>query len=262
MSYRRKRESIVAKITEGFLEKAVDATLVGIFFQLEFPKYARSQRWKLSGATEEHLEKTNYQTIKRALYNLNKNGLIQTIKETSVLPKITQEGLKRLNSILPHYDKERAWNGKVYLITYDLPISKNNERNALRNILKKIRCGKLQDSVWVTPYNPIEILRTKLFERGINDLVIISSLGRDGAIGDTSLSEMMIKAFSLDEINQKYLDLIYEYQNQKVSRDQFIFQYLSILEEDPQLPFELLPERWTGDRVYEIYYKLTMHVHG
>ena len=253
---------MVAKITEGFLEKAVDATLVGIFFQLEFPKYARSQRWKLSSAAEEHLEKINYQTIKRALYNLKKNGLIQTIKETSVLPKITHEGLKRLNSILPHYDKERVWNGKVYLITYDLPISKNNERNALRNILKKIRCGKLQDSVWVTPYNPTEILKTKLFERGLNDLVIISSLGKDGTIGETNLSGLLIKVFLLSEINAKYLELISEYKERKITRDQFIFRYLSILVEDPQLPFELLPESWMGDRAYEIYYNLTMHVHS
>lgn len=245
----------MAKITEGFLERAVDAALIGIYFNLEFPKYAQNQRWKLGRETEERLEEVNYQTIKRALLHLKRKGLVQTVRETSSLPKITKEGLKRLDSFLPHYDKERVWDGRVYLVIYDLPVSKNNERNVLRNILKKIRCGMLQKSVWVTPYNPTEILRGKLSDKGLGDLVLISSLGKDGTIGETGLSELLVNAFLLSEINEKYLDLINEYQGQKITRDQFIFRYLSILKEDPQLPFELLPEWWMGDKAYELYCK-------
>ena len=259
MSYRRKKESIVAKITEGFLEVAVDAALIGIYYNLEFPKYARNQRWKLGRETEERLGKVNYQTIKRAFIHLKKKGLIQVVREANTLPKITKEGLKRLSSLLPHYDKERVWDGRVYLVTYDFPVSKNNERNVLRDILKKVRCGMLQESVWITPYNPTEILKERLSGRRVNDLVLISSLGKDGTIGETDLSELLTKAFSLSEINEKYLDLIREDQERKITRDQFIFRFFSILKEDPQLPFELLPEWWMGERAYELYRKYVVN---
>ncbi len=140
---------------EKFLEKVVDITLVAIFFNMEALVTKKKDWRKLEIYVKDDLEEFNYETIKRSILYLRKKGLIQIAKEKSRLPKITEEGQKRLSSILPQYDDKRVWDKRVYLITYDLPIKKNKERNYLRFFLRRIGCGMLQKSVWITPYNII-----------------------------------------------------------------------------------------------------------
>lgn len=39
-----------------------------------------------------------------------------------------------------------------------------------------------------------------------------------------------------------------------------VFQYQSILQEDPQLPKELLPEDWGAKEAHELYSKFSKHL--
>lgn len=257
MAYKRKKDSQISKLVEGFLEKAVDIALVAVYFNLEFPTYARRNRGKISSEVVNDLEEVNYKTLKRAVVYLRKKGLIQILKEIDSLPKITEEGKKRLSLVLPRYDEERAWDGRVYLITYDLPVERNQERDYLRWFLKKIGCGMLQKSVWITPYNPTKVLEKLLVEKKLGDLILVSSLGKDGAVGEMDLSELMEKVYHLEKINERYKELLENFGQNKLSRSQFIFGYLNILKEDSQLPFELLPEDWKGEEAYKIYKKIS-----
>lgn len=249
------------KIGEKILEKAVDIVLVSLYFNLEFPKYARGKRWKIEDAIVSDLENFDYRSLKQAFNNLVKKGLIQTFKDSSISPKITEIGKKKLTSVIPFYDEKRIWDGRVYLVTYDLPREKNNLRNILRLYLRKIGAGMLQQSVWITPYNPTDILKKFFEEKDLNELVIISSIGKDGTIGDIDLKQLMEKVYDLSSLNERYREFIVEAEKNKLTPGQCIFNFLSILNDDPQLPFTLLPENWIGQKAYFVFKRLK-HLEG
>lgn len=240
----------VQRLGEKCLEKSVDIVLVSLFYNLELALHSRSEWWKLDEKVGADFEKVNYETIKRAFNYLRRKGLIQFSKEKKSLPKITEAGKKKLNSILPRYDDRRIWDGRIYMITYDLPIKKNKERNYLRVFLRKIGCGLLQKSVWITPYNPTQLLEEFVKERDLEDLILVSSLGKDGTIGGMELPDLIERVYQLSRTNREYLEFINDAQKGKTSKDQLVFRYLSILSGDPQLPFALLPDWWVGDKAY------------
>lgn len=192
----------------------------------------------------------NYESIKRAYRYLAKKGLIEFIKEKGTLPKITDEGKKKLMSILPIYNKTRTWDGRVYLIIYDIPKNKNRTRDSLREYLKTIGCGMLQNSVWLTPYNPKKLVEEFMDKYDLEfDAVIVSSIGKDGTIGELELSDLVVKVYKLESLNARYQEFI-DTKNP--------LQFLSTLKDDPQLPFDLLPDWWIGDEANDIFNKLTI----
>lgn len=258
MSYKRKKASKFLKFTEGVFEKAVDAVLVTIYFNLEAPRFIRSdRRWMIDREVDKDFENFNYQDFKRAVNYLRRHGLVQAGKDLWLLPKITETGRQRANSLIPEYVKDRIWDGRIYLITYDLPVDKNKERNYLREFMRKIGCGMLQKSVWMTPYNPKKLIDDLVKEKNLEELIIVSSVGKDGSVGSFDLKDLIERVYHLVEINSRYRQLLFEYKENKLSKNQYVFQFISILKEDPQLPFELLPEEWVGEDAYVIYKKLT-----
>jgi DNA-binding transcriptional regulator PaaX len=249
----------VKKVSGGVLSTAVDLVLASVFFGIEASMTGYGNVGKASYAAHKDLSEINSDTLKRAFHHLKSKGLVQSVREKNALPKITKEGKRRIASIVPQYDDERVWDGRIYLVTYDLPITKNKERNLLREYIKKIGCGMLQHSVWITPYNPTELIREFTYEKKLNDEpVLVSSFGKDGAVGGMDLRELLDDVYKLYELNIRYNKLITQVNEGGMTKDQIIFSYLSILRDDPQLPFELLGEDWLGEKAY----KLAMHVHS
>ncbi len=115
----------------------------------------------------------------------------------------------------------------------------------------------LQQSVWLTPYNPTELIREFSEERDLEDLILVSSLGKDGTIGEMELAELMEKVYHLEKLNYRYQELLIEAEDKRVDKERLVFLFLSILKDDPQLPFELLPEDWVGERAYRFFQKIT-----
>lgn len=235
--------------SEKVLSKVVDVSLFTLFFGIGFSGSGVSNRGvKTEKAVEEMFGQVNYESIKRSYRYLAKKGLIEYIKERGTLPKITEEGRRRLKNILPIYNKTRTWDERIYLVIYDIPKENNKIRNYLRKYLMKIGCGMLQASVWLTPYNP-----KKLVEEFINkyslesDAVIVSSIGKDGTIGELELSDLVVKVYKLESLNARYQEFI----NNKDP-----MQFLATLKDDPQLPFDLLPDWWVGDEANKVFEKL------
>lgn len=244
--------SKVFKATEGVLSRVTDFTLFLIAYGIESAGAKRTGQLDAAGERAgEHLVDVNYQSIKRSIIELQRKGLVNTIKTDLKEIEITAAGKKRLASLLPQYQKKRPWDKKIYLVTYDIPVTHNRERDAIREFLKRIGCGPLQESIWVTPYNPTRLVREFVEERDLEGTVLVSVLGKDGSIGGMSLNELIEKVYKLSELNSQYEVFLYDCQSGENSRTQLILSYISILQDDPQLPFELLPDWWLGDKAYE-----------
>lgn len=147
--------------------------------------------------------------------------------------------------------------GILYLVTYDIPVEHNKDRDNFRYFLGKIGCGMLQESLWVTPYNPKKLIEELVEERDLHGTVLVSHMGKDGSIGDMELPELLDRVYGLSELNERYEKFIREYEGEELTKQQAVFEFLSILEDDSQLPFELLPEDWVGDEAYGQFRKLT-----
>lgn len=258
-----KRKEIVKKvrqISEGILSKVVDLALVSAYFGLEFSTAGYGKGFRAVERIGEDLSKFNHESLKLAFSRLRRKGLIESVKNTLILPEITEEGKRRIKDIIPHYDKRRVWDKKIYMIIYDFPRKENNKRNIFRDFLKKIGCGMLQESVWITPYNPNELIKEFIESHNFyEDLIIVSSIGKDGTIGRMELPDLMERVYNLSNLNERYRDFLAETKNVSSDRTNLIFSYLVILSVDPQIPFELLPDEWMGDKAYEIFVRLSKH---
>lgn len=258
----RKKElqKIALSLTDGLLRTATDATLLILYTSIcSIGKTKTSVgAYRAYEEAQQLLGDFNYETIKNIIIQLKQKRYItykrKKLKETL---EITKEGKKRLQEILPTYYKKRSWDGRMYLVTYDIPEKKKKNRELLREYIKRLAGGMLQKSVWITPYNPREVLEEFIQQHHLSGIVLVSDMGKDGAIGDYELPSLIQKVYHLDALNDRYQKFIKDYSKKKKIPLTISIAYFSILKDDPQLPFQLLPAKWLGDRAYELYANVT-----
>ena len=133
------------------------------------------------------------ESIKRSRDNLIKKGLLEDKNDQL---KITQAGKRYLCKCLSLGDnkelnKNKKWDGKWRVLIFDIPENRRFDRDNIRHALVSIGFMKLQDSVWVYPYN-------------CEDLV--SLLKADTETGEEVLY-MIVEALENDEPIKKYFNL-------------------------------------------------------
>lgn len=241
----------------GVLATAIDLVLVSVLYGWEVgtggygpPNVARAADKAFERAMELGIDK---ETIKRAIWKAKHRQLIRRSPKGLDYWQITREGRQRLESVVPQYRQRRTWDGKIYLVTYDIPEKKRRDRDILRRYLRQIDCGMLQISVWLTPYNPTGILKDFIKENDLSGAVIVSDTGKDGSIGDEDLDDLINRVYGLDELNGRYEEFIFVVKEGKLDKAQIAFRFLNILADDPQLPFELLPYNWQGKKAYKLF---------
>ncbi len=244
---------VIGNISEGLFSRALDAALWMTIFtaELSLPQSRSGQVFRAEIAANRFVHQWNYETIKQALADARRRRLLAPVKRgRRAPPKITQAGRQRLAAIIPIYDDVRIWDGRMHLVTYDIPEKHRDKRDALREQLRKIGAGKLQNSVWLTPYNPIDLLREFIQKERLGGTVVVSDMGKDGSIGEEDLGSLLVRLWQLDKINDYYAEWLAEAKRSDRLDHWMLVSYLSILKSDPQLPFPLLPKWWKGDQAY------------
>ena len=107
-------------------------------------------------------DKFHASKIKRSLDGLIKKGFVEfKSKENKKYLAITVKGQAILNRWkLRDYQikKPRKWDGKWRMIIFDIQEKKRGSRDQLRQTLVQIGFEKLQQSVWVFPYDCEDLL--------------------------------------------------------------------------------------------------------
>ena len=135
----------------------------------------------------------------------------------------------------------------MHLVTYDVPERRRAGRSQLRTFLRRIRCAPIQESVWITPYNPRKLLAEYVLQHRIPG-VIVSEFGKGSVIGEGTYRSLVVRAYNLLALNDRYEDFLRTYRSRKDAAPfEVAMAYIAMLVDDPQLPFELLPEDWRGD---------------
>lgn len=248
---RRDRSREFLMLTERVFEHSVDATLglLAYVTSLSLPIIVDTPTFQARIDSEAFLQTVNYETIKNALITARRKRYI--IRRRHAMPEITREGLQRLRDTIPQYNEIRAWDGRLHIVSYDIPEKRRKARDQLRIQLRRLGCAMMQASVWLTPYNPIDTLRQFIADKGIDGTVLVSDLGRDASIGEETIENLIIRLYGLEAINARYKEWIDAYNSEQMSFESYI-RYLAILKDDPQLPFALQPTWWKGDRAYRL----------
>lgn len=185
-------------------------------------------------------------SLKRALYDLVQHGYHRRWK-------ITDQAYRRLRELVPVYRKKRPWNGSLFLVIFDIPENLKRSRDRLRSVLEEAHCGMIQKSVWVGMDDPAPALHDVVTWNELEDFVLVSKIGRDGYLSEEKISSVLQKAFRLDRLNLHYKVFLDDVASKKFRPADLALRFLGILKRDPQLPFELLPEEWLGDRAFAAY---------
>ena len=108
----------------------------------------------------------NKQSVANAFYRLGKEGAILFQKHNNQLYiSLTQEGRKKagrfqINSLF--ISKPKIWDGKWRIVIFDISDRHRVKREALRGFLKRLQFYKLQESVWIHPFEckrEVELLK-------------------------------------------------------------------------------------------------------
>lgn len=188
--------------------------------------------------------------LRRAIGNSMSKGLFEKIKGGY---QLTEKGKKCLEELLPSYKKQFKWDGRLWLIIYDISDNQRRQRDYLRADLEKIGCGMVQKSVWLSLKDPRPWLIPKIAELNITESVIISGLGEDGTLGDEDLPELVSRVYQLKILNERYRRWMEDLETETAGKQPINsgWRFISILESDPQLPVELLPADWLGQKAKE-----------
>lgn len=145
------------------------------------------------------------------------------------------------------------WDGRWTLVTFSVPEPQREVRRYLRNGLKALGFGDLQDGVWISPRDHRAEATNLLDELGVADGHVMRTTWelRSGDL------EAIHRAFKLDELRTQYDEFIAEYsdylaavesglENREalIRRTKLSSDWLSFRIIDPELPMSLLPEDW------------------
>lgn len=163
--------------------------------------------------------------------------------------KLTPIGRKLLFHDFPQLlHRGEVWDRLWRIITFDIGEADRATRDNLRERLKKLGFGALQESFYLSPFELPEDLFDFLDTEGLLDRVHIFEAKALGG-GDERL--MAEKVWGLSEMNRHYKKVLV---SQKIEADSVTTanMYLTVLASDPLLPKELLPLDWSADKVRKL----------
>ena len=228
----------------------------GVFFYLSDP----CRYFKKGG----HYQLGTYYS---ALRRLEKEGKIEKVraKEKKIHLQLTEKGRKFIKE---HREAgrryPRRWDNKWRIVIFDIPEQKRSARDRLRRYLKTLGFGKVQRSIWLSPYDFTELVSRYATELKLSKYLFQIQADDFKEISDAELVE---KIWNINKINRQYLNLIKKYRkrkaelsprskkktvedkvSRKILRGNLIWDFQSIQAQDPHLPPEFLPLDWGGEK--------------
>lgn len=149
------------------------------------PRIFRHAAYKL----EKRRRLKNFQ---RSFYYLRSAGMIKVEKRRGqIFVSLTEEGKKtagRHNFDELKIKKTKKWDKKWRILIFDIPEKHKIKREALRGKLKELGLYKLQDSVWICPYEfkkEMDFLKKFFYLNGEEMKAIITSDIEDDSVART-----------------------------------------------------------------------------
>jgi len=149
--------------------------------------------------------------------------------------------------------REKKWDGKWTIISYDILENHRNIRDNLRKVIKDYGFGLFQKSLYLSPLNIGEGVQDFFKSKGILNSVQVF---RASSVYGINNQEIVEKIYNISELNNLYTDLKANY-SQVVENVKLFSKwkdyFMAVNYKDPYLPFELLPQEWEGDNCEKLF---------
>jgi len=197
-----------------------------------------------------------------AVRRLAKSGLItyrRTRGKTPVLI-VTNHGRSHGSELLwPERSWNRSWDGRWHLLTYDVPEKERGYRCALERFFRRKRMGCLQKSVWISARDIRPLFDDLDLAASIRDYAILFEAS---SVLGQSPRQIASQAWDFEELAKRHNAYLNDGISQKnqasasptpaaalAAARRELFEYLAVMQTDPLLPAELLPDNYAGRRV-------------
>lgn len=204
-----------------------------------------SLQWsKARGLLPQDYKVSNYYGSAQRM--LKTDDIEKIIKDGESYMRLGKKGRGRLVREFSLFKfSQNKWDGYWRIVFYDIAEPERNSRIKLQKKLVELGFGKLQESVYVSPYDLVDDLREYLSESGLTNQVFVSASKRLIAGDERLLAEKIWEISKLNDDYKDWLGLLSDNKN-KVELREIYDKYLEILSGDPSLPKELLPSDWFG----------------
>lgn len=201
--------------------------------------------------------------LRRSYYYLLRTGYLEkVIKNKKPYLRLTSKANEKITRDFPFLKmQKRRWDKKWRIVIFDISEESRHTRDLLRDKLKELGFGMLQRSIYISPYNLVQDMYEFLHSRHLLGKVFIL-VAKHQLMGEPH--DLANQVWQVEELEDKYDDLwdkIVDLNNKgRKSRNQEARKikdvYLNLLQEDPCLPYDLLPNDWIGDKVRKAVLKL------
>lgn len=185
--------------------------------------------------------------------------------------RLSQPGrLHALGGRDPEERWHRKWDGSWRVVLFDIPTSRNAQRDRVRRYLQHRGFGYLQNSVWITP-DSIEEER-QLLMGGDIDVEALVFLEARPCAGESN-DEIVAGAWDFERINRRYarcLEILAEkpaglITSGTVAKDLLNWgrrereEWLKAVRADPLLPAAILPRSYLGRKAWKKRREILRH---
>ncbi|MCL4382302.1 hypothetical protein M1545_00725 [Patescibacteria group bacterium] len=190
--------------------------------------------------------------FQKIIRQMLKAGQIERIvKRGEPFFRVTSRGKIKLVYDIPLAKRfGQKWDGKWRMVIFDIPEISKTKRDGLRRKLKELGFAQWQKSVYITPFDVAVELAEHLGVNNLSDNAIALE-AKKIFVGDEK--EMANRLWRLDDLNLKYQNFVEKYQKEK-DKKSWEEEYLAILEVDPCLPSDLLPQPWWKNQAKKLVY--------
>jgi phenylacetic acid degradation operon negative regulatory protein len=215
------------------------------------------------------------QAVRSTLSRMSRGGWLKRRRAGrhsfySLTPKCTQlleEGARRI-----FHPRSDPWDGRWHLLIYSIPESKRHLRRRLRTRLRWLGFGMLNHATWICPRDLRRDVTQLADTFGLRPYIELFSAQRPTFARD---EEIVARCWDLKGLNAYHAAFIRRSQpvlqhyetalaaedgprplDCFVQRSTLIDEYRASPYVDPNLPPELLPEDWLGERAAQLFQRL------
>jgi phenylacetic acid degradation operon negative regulatory protein len=201
-----------------------------------------------------------------AISRLRKQGVVARRRRGDNEPVlvVTSPGGAREESLRPQRFWQERWQGVWSVLVYDVPEKQRAFRNALRHTLTRQRMGCLQKSVWISPRDIRPLYDDLQQAVGIH---IVSYLFHAQTVLGRETRDLVLAAWDFDRLRVRHLWFIESCRRNlhvlrsgrarqpdlgSLAREE-LQSYLSVMQNDPLLPKDLLPAGYAGIEAHKLH---------
>lgn len=197
--------------------------------------------------------------FERVLKDLTTTGYINRVSKggVSYLRLSTKASLKIARLIPLPYLQKKKWDGYFRGLSYDFPEKIRYKRDLLREKIKEWGLAKFQLSLYITPHPLEEAIEDFIQAQNIDKYAYLF-VNRKKLTPEEG-KEIAEKIWQLSDIQKSFEKFLVKWEKKlekglKLSDLETIrFDYFSLIEQDPYLPYELLPYDWDAQEVKNLY---------